>query len=136
MAPEAFDGRVGPPADLWSVGLVVHECATGRSPFPVRGMGPEAIERLVKETAPDIDLALAEPFATVVRGCLARDPARRFSSAQVREVLASVPEEQGPAHRPHRPPPRPRPVRAWVGPALVWSAALAALVWEIFRARG
>src|SRR5208337_1529311 len=33
MAPEAFDGEVGPPADLWSVGLLLHECATGTSPF-------------------------------------------------------------------------------------------------------
>jgi serine/threonine protein kinase len=125
MAPEAFDGEVGPPADLWSVGLLVHEGATRRTAFPVRGAGAEAIERMVKETAPAIDPSLAEPFASIVRGCLERDPARRFTSAQVREALAYVPQQA--------PPDRPHPARRWVGAALVWGAALAALAWEIAR---
>ena len=52
MAPEAFDGDVRPATDLWSVGLLLHECATGTSPFRGTGLGHDAVARLVRETDP------------------------------------------------------------------------------------
>lgn len=125
MAPEVFDGEVGPAADLWSVGLLIHECATGKSPFPVLGAGHEAIERIVKETDPLLAPSLPAPLAAIVAGCLARDPARRSTAAQVREALATPISEP--------PPPTPRSWGRWVGVALVWGVTVAALVWEVAR---
>jgi serine/threonine-protein kinase len=93
MAPEAFDGEAIAASDLWSLGLLVHECATGKQPFRVRGLDHEAIARVVRETEPSLDPALAEPFAAIVRGCLARDPSRRFTAADVRRALAAAPED-------------------------------------------
>lgn len=125
MAPEAFDGEVGPPADLWSVGLLIHECATGKRPFPSDVTGHEAIARMVRETEPRLDPSLPAPIAAIVRGCLERDPARRLTSAQVREGLAGDLGEVAP------PPPRAWP--RWVGAALLWGTVLAALAWEVAR---
>ena len=124
MAPEVFDGDLSPAADLWSVGLVIHACATGKSPFPVLGLRQDAIALLVRATDPAIDPSLPGPLAAVVQGCLERDPARRFTSARVREALA-VPLDAAPQ------PPRGR--HGWVGVALAWCAALTALVWAISR---
>lgn len=91
MAPEAFDLQEGPPADLWGVGMLVHECATGELPFAVKGKDPEEIGRIVRETAPRVDPRLPAPFGAIVRGCLARDPARRWTAAEVREALLRAP---------------------------------------------
>jgi serine/threonine protein kinase len=91
MAPEVFELVEEPPADLWAVGMLVHECATGKLPFPVKDQEPEEIAHLVRETAPRIDPSLPAPFDAIVRGCLARDPARRWTVADVREALDRAP---------------------------------------------
>jgi serine/threonine protein kinase len=85
-----FEGEIGPAADLWSLGLLVHECAARRSPFRLPSSDPEAIARVLRETEPKLDPALGEPFATIVRGCLQRDPTARWTSAQVRSALAAT----------------------------------------------
>jgi serine/threonine-protein kinase len=127
MAPEVFDGDIGPAADLWSLGLLIHECATGRSPFRVAGKDHEAIARMVRKTDPRIDRSLPEPLAAIVQGCLQRDPVRRLTSQEVRLLLAApLPARTAPA----------TPARArvgWVGVALAWSVALGALAWEVAR---
>jgi serine/threonine protein kinase len=126
MAPEAFDGDVRPATDLWSVGLLIHECATGTSPFRGTGLGHDAVARLVRETEPRLDPALPAPLASLIRGCLERDPARRLTSADVRRAIA------GDLGEVPRPPPH-RPRHGWLGPALLWGAAAAVLIWEVTR---
>lgn len=101
-APEVWDGEIGPPADLWSLGLLLHTAATGRSPFPMPSADPEPIARVVRTTEPRIDPALPEPFAAIVRGCLQRDQAARWTSAEVRAALEAVdlaPPAPPPRHR-------------------------------------
>jgi serine/threonine protein kinase len=124
MAPEAFEGEVGPPADLWSVGLLVHECVTGKRPFAAEGAGHEAMARLVRETDPVLAAGLSAPLAMLIRACLERDPARRLTSAGLRQALAG---DLGEVPRPAR------GRRGWVGAALIWGAAAAALAWEVAR---
>ncbi|MHC4550489.1 MAG: serine/threonine-protein kinase [Planctomycetota bacterium] len=91
-APEQFvdQDHVGPPADLYSFGVVLYEMATGLNPFgtaelttvitqKVRGhvRRPKLIHR-------DLDPFLDEVILT----CLRTDPAERFSSCEVlRTVL-------------------------------------------------
>jgi eukaryotic-like serine/threonine-protein kinase len=127
MAPEVFDGDIGPAADLWSLGLMIHECATGRSPFRVAGKDHEAIARRVRRTDPRIDRSLPGPLAAVVRGCLERDPAHRLTSREVRLLLAAPLPARAPGA------PLSRAWVGWVGAALAWGAALGALAWEVAR---
>ncbi len=84
IAPEqaqggALDGR----ADLYSLGILLYRMLSGRLPFDGNavavllahiGRPPPDLA----EVAPDVDAALA---ALVMR-CLAKDPARRFASAE------------------------------------------------------
>ncbi|MHC4940718.1 MAG: protein kinase domain-containing protein [Planctomycetota bacterium] len=90
-APEQFtDDEVGTAADLYSVGVMLYELATGSNPFkhddPARVINahlstkpPPATER-----APDLSPFFAEVIATL----LEKDVADRFaSSSELREVL-------------------------------------------------
>jgi hypothetical protein len=88
MAPELARGvKDAPPScDLWSLGVVAYQIGCGKMPFhepPVNWMGrgeqpPQAIDAS----------GLAEPLKGVVERCLAADPERRPTAAEVAAVLA------------------------------------------------
>lgn len=117
MAPEAFEGKAGAPADIWSLGLVLHECLTGELPFPTHGEPPETIAKLVSALSPVIDPSIEEPFATIIRGCLARDPSERITLSQIRALL-----DKGPRALPRR------GVRAGFGALALLAGAVVAVV--------
>lgn len=67
MAPEQLAGAaVGPAADLWALGSVLHECLTGRP-----AAGPDGDRR------GDVPA----PLRRLIAACRERDPARRPASA-------------------------------------------------------
>lgn len=87
MAPEQAAGKtdeVGPPADIYALGGILHFLLTARPPF--RGATPiETLQQVINsdpvspsQQNSEVDLDLE----TVVLKCLEKDPARRFSSAQ------------------------------------------------------
>jgi hypothetical protein len=79
IAPEQLDGdTIGPPADIYSLGLVLIECLTGRRVFD----GPPAVAgaaRLSRD--PHIPTDLPGPWPATLRAMTARDPAARPSAA-------------------------------------------------------
>jgi eukaryotic-like serine/threonine-protein kinase len=85
IAPEQLDGdTIGPPADIYSLGLVLTECLTGRRVFD----GPPAVAgaaRLSRD--PHIPTDLPEPWAATLRAMTARDPAARPTAAALRESI-------------------------------------------------
>jgi serine/threonine-protein kinase PpkA len=94
-APECLgNGKVDGRADLFAVGVMLHEALTGRRPFD--GQNPaEVAQRLREEEAPDLDLALFPELSGSLQGILrqamAKDPARRFPSAEtLAEALRAV----------------------------------------------
>ena len=58
MAPEQITGHAGPPADVFSLGLVLAFAATGRSPFG--GGSTDAILYRLIHGSPDLDGIPAE----------------------------------------------------------------------------
>jgi serine/threonine protein kinase len=85
IAPELLsDHRPDPRSDLYSLGVVMYEMATGTLPFV--GNAPlQIISRRVNEDAPDPRLArpdLPERLAAVISKALARDPSERFQTAE------------------------------------------------------
>ena len=80
MPPESLGGEaVGPPADLWSLNVVLHEAITGRIPIPGRAF--------------DVPASCTEFFTRA----LALDPAERPPTAwalarELRAVRAGLPE--------------------------------------------
>ncbi|MCE9556879.1 MAG: protein kinase [Planctomycetes bacterium] len=87
MAPEIASGRYGREIDVYGLGVILYEMLTGRVPFE----GESVAEVLMKHltTAPDL-AGIAEPFRSILRQALAKDPAQRFSS--VAAMIDSLPE--------------------------------------------
>ncbi len=97
MSPEQLEGRrVDPRADIWALGCILYEMATGRRPF--RGDSkPSLISSIMaREPQPMVDIEpdLPPRLAWVVERCLKKDPDERWQSARDLAIeLGGVTEE-------------------------------------------
>jgi serine/threonine protein kinase len=89
IAPEQLDGgEVGPPTDVYSLGLVLIECLTGRRVFD----GPPAeaaAARLSRD--PDVPAGVPGSWPVILRAMTARDPHARPSAAVLNDRLGPSP---------------------------------------------
>jgi serine/threonine protein kinase len=88
FAPEQVSGEpVGPPADVYALGLIMLECLTGRREYD--GSSIEvAMARLTRQ--PEIPSSLPGIWQDLLAGMTARDPAARVSAEQVAERLRRI----------------------------------------------
>jgi serine/threonine protein kinase len=115
MSPEQIrrSKEVDHRSDLWSLGVIVFECLTGRLPFQGEDLGELLLmicteeiplaSRIVPELGPEVDRFFAR--------ALARDPADRFQSADelaaaLAQAMSSVPAALSATE--HAPPPAAR----------------------------
>lgn len=88
MAPEQITGsHAGPPADLFSLGVVLAFAATGRTPFG-DGSTTAILYRLI-HGSPDLD-GIPPEILDVVRRCLAKDPGERPTAAALLAELCDT----------------------------------------------
>jgi serine/threonine protein kinase len=88
FAPEQVRGtRVGPPADVYSLGLVLLECLTGQREYAERDAVACAVARLHRD--PVVPDRLPSPWPGLLRRMTAADPDDRPTAAQVAAVLRS-----------------------------------------------
>jgi serine/threonine-protein kinase len=91
MSPEQIAGQaVGPASDIFSLGVMLYEMATGRRPF--RGpTSPELMSGILKDVPPPVTRirpGLPKALARLIDRCLAKDPAERFAgAAELRDEL-------------------------------------------------
>jgi len=129
MAPEQLQRSrdAGPAADVYSVGLVLFEAATGSRAHPQKTLA-ELMKARLEEPPPSVAAQrpeLSPALARVIDDCLIVDAARRIPDA--RALLARLESRNA------TPAPAPRRRRAWVAAALavplVAIAAIAAQRW-------
>jgi serine/threonine protein kinase len=130
LSPEqALGEQVTAAADVYSLGAVLYELLTGRTPLEAESLADLAEQQRrpsiapVRELAPEVPVELED----VVMRCLARNPDYRPSSSELERELAPAATEQPTA----QPTPPPAPLLAgrralWLG--LAGLVALAAIL--------
>jgi len=129
MAPEQLQGKgVSTRTDIYAIGAVLYEMATGRRPF-TEDLAPELTRNILQAQPPrprELNPAISSGLEAIILKCLEKEPEKRYG--RVHELLADLQ--------------RLRPSRA--GRPLIAAAALAGLVlvaaaaifaWRIERAR-
>ncbi|MBV8997199.1 MAG: serine/threonine protein kinase [Pseudonocardiales bacterium] len=111
MSPEQLTGGdLGPPADVWGIGLVLYEAATATQPFDIPDVSSSTGSTLShchaqqSQPAPKIRTRRRLPpdVATVIDACLHRDPDQRPSLEALDAALATLtaqPPGVGPGSR-------------------------------------
>jgi serine/threonine protein kinase/Tfp pilus assembly protein PilF len=94
MAPEQALGKtVDQRADLFSLGVVLYELATGRTPFPGT-VATEIIDKILHDTPPPpsaLNAGIPKPFDGIVLRALEKSPTFRYQSARdVRQDLREL----------------------------------------------
>jgi len=96
LSPEQAQGQpVGPPSDLYSIGVILHEMLTGRVPFDGDSAVAIAMQHVTEQPPP---LASVRPDASPALGAvlaraLAKEPERRFANAE--EFITALEEARG-----------------------------------------
>jgi serine/threonine-protein kinase len=99
MSPEQAEGRaLDARSDLFSLGVLLYEVCTGRSPFKGES-SLETLRNVISEPAPalaDLSPALPPPLVALVGELLEKDPARRpAGAAEVAERLGRIAQLPG-----------------------------------------
>ncbi len=110
MAPEQLEGQEADArADLWALGCVLYEMATGKRAFEGKSQASLITAIMGSEPAPISRLSPLAPAALdrLVGGCLAKDPAERIQSAhdvklQLQWIAAGGSQTGAPAQAPAR----------------------------------
>jgi len=140
MAPEQLEGsEADARSDLWALGCVLYEMATGRRAFEGKSQASLIGSIMGSQPAPITQVAPMSPpgLERVVQACLAKDPAERLQSAHdIRMQLAWLAEGGSQAGVP-APVAARRRSRARLAVTLAaagWIVAIAAVAWIALRA--
>jgi serine/threonine protein kinase len=97
MSPEQVEGRaVDHRTDIFALGVILYEMATGRHPFADKS-GFQLIAAILKDAVPAVDAVrpdLPRQLARIVGRCIAKDPERRYQTVKdVRNELEELRDE-------------------------------------------
>ena len=143
MSPEQVEGRaMDHRTDIFSLGIVLYEMATGKRPF-AGDTAAALVSSILRDEPPtvtEINESLPRHLARIIQHCLEKDPEARYQSAKdVRNELKSLRREvdsglvtTGSGATPISPAPRPKGARKyglWAAAGLTAIAILAAGWW-------
>jgi len=121
---EAVDAR----SDVFSLGTMLYEMATGQQPF--QGNNPMAVRSAILKDQPDLS-AIPPRLVEIIGRCLEKDPDQRYRSANELQVdLAELQFEIDSSASELATAPKPRRSRWVIAPLLV---VVAVLAWLLLR---
>ena len=95
MSPEQLKSskEVDARSDIWSIGVVLYELVTGRTPFSGDSITELAL-RVAMDPTPELPPGFPPTFQAIVARCLEKDPQRRYHD--VAELAAALAPFGGP----------------------------------------
>jgi TolB-like protein/Tfp pilus assembly protein PilF/tRNA A-37 threonylcarbamoyl transferase component Bud32 len=103
MAPEQLRGRPADArSDIWALGIVLYELATGKRPFEGK-TGFELSSAILSQPVPAVPSSVPAPLAGVIDRCLAKEPGDRYQrGGEVQAALEAAASGQAVAVWPAR----------------------------------
>jgi hypothetical protein len=91
MAPEVLRGEEGDDrSDLWALGVLLYEAASGQVPFHGR-TSFEISSAILNELAPPLAARIPPGLSAIIQRCLIKEPAQRYQRAgEVQAALEAV----------------------------------------------